>query len=181
MKTLPPNYSIENYGMQIRLVEETDADFIVELRTNEKLARYINATSVDISTQKEWIRAYKNRECEGMDYYFIYYYHDEPIGLNRLYDITEDTFVGGSFVFKSGVPFELPILATLNSFDIAFNVLDKKTAFGDIRKGNKKVIRFHNILEVEFTSNDDDNLYYKYSKEVFNKKKNQLEHLLINR
>ena len=68
---IPENFTIERYGLNVRLVEEKDAGFILSLRTNPKLSRYIHNTDDSLDKQRQWIRDYKKRELEGKDYYFI--------------------------------------------------------------------------------------------------------------
>lgn len=178
MKKLPSNFNLDKYNLQVRFVQEEDAEFITKLRTDARLSRFIHQTDNDIEVQKKWIRSYKEREALGTDYYFMYLQNDERLGVNRLYDITENEFTGGSFVFKPKCPIECPIFATLISFDIAFNLLDKKVANGDIRLGNKKVIKFHKLLNVEFTTQDELNQYYVYSRDTFNKQVSIIERML---
>jgi hypothetical protein len=43
-KKLPSNYSDKKYGLNVRFVNEDDAEFILELRTNPNLNKYINPT-----------------------------------------------------------------------------------------------------------------------------------------
>ena len=51
----------QKYGIQLKPVEESDADFIIELRTNNQKSRFISATNPDVTQQKEWIKNYKIR------------------------------------------------------------------------------------------------------------------------
>lgn len=178
MKKLPADFTLTRYGMQVRLVEPSDAEFIIHLRCNEKLSRYLNPTSPNVEDQRAWITTYKEREAQGLDYYFIYFYNGIPIGLNRLYNITQDTFVGGSYVFEPGVPFELPIYGALIQFYIGFELLGKKTAYGDIRLGNSKVIKFHDILQVNFTHKDDIDIFYDYSRDKFRQRDKVIHKML---
>ena len=79
MKKLPENFQIEKYGLSVRLVNEDDAELIIKLRTDPVLGKYIHATSPDIEQQRAWIRAYKKRESEGLEYYFIFYKDGKPL------------------------------------------------------------------------------------------------------
>ena len=55
---------IEKYGCYYRLVEIKDAEFIMSLRTNEKLSRYINETNNKLKDQSDWLKDYKLREAQ---------------------------------------------------------------------------------------------------------------------
>lgn len=179
MLLLPSDFVLDRYGINLRLVKELDAEFILNLRTDSRSARFISETSNALENQILWTRKYKEREAKGLDYYFMYSVNGERMGVNRLYDITEDEFTGGSFVFKPGCPFEIPVLATLIQLDLGFNVLDKKLAHGDIRLGNHKVIKYHQkILKVDFTYTDELNQYYIYTREAFNARKPIIESML---
>ena len=90
------------FGVYFRLVEIEDAEFIHSLRNNEKLSRYINPTSKDLTEQIKWLKKYKLREKKGEDFYILCLESDKgsKLGLNRLYDINDDYFEIGSWVFS---------------------------------------------------------------------------------
>ena len=46
-------------GIKLRLVEKTDAEFIVDLRTDKKLGQNISWTSASVEKQIAWIEEYK--------------------------------------------------------------------------------------------------------------------------
>lgn len=124
MKKLPSNIEINKYGLYARLVDVEDSEYIVKLRTDEKLSRFIHATDVDVAKQIEWIRNYKKREQEGKDYYFIFYKNGEPIGVNRIYNINEANFSTGSWVFGPNAPYGAAFLAQIIVRDLAFYDLE---------------------------------------------------------
>ena len=70
---LPEDFTMEKYGLFARFVNESDAEFIVKLRTDPVLGKWIHSTDSDIENQKQWLREYKERERNGLDYYFIFY------------------------------------------------------------------------------------------------------------
>ena len=53
------------YGLHVRLVEIQDARFILDLRTDPRLSRYMTGTSLSVRDQEEWIARYKERESRG--------------------------------------------------------------------------------------------------------------------
>ena len=145
MINLPKNYEFEKYGITARLVREDDAEFIVKLRTNEKLARYIHSVDDNVNKQVEWIKEYKKRETKGLDYYFIFYKDGQPIVLNRLYDIDWGhlTYTSGSWVSVPGTDYEAVMTCSVIVLEIAFDVLGLLVDIYDVRKGNNQVLHFH--------------------------------------
>jgi len=145
MRRLPVGYTIERYGLFARLIEESDAEFIVRLRTDPILSRYLHKTDSSVEVQKEWIRKYKEREEEGTDYYFIFYKDGKAIGLNRLYEISFEKFTSGSWLFSSDAPFGTAFLAQIILREIAF--IDWGYEYEDAASGvhidNIHVLRFN--------------------------------------
>nr|WP_320039453.1 GNAT family N-acetyltransferase [uncultured Bacteroides sp.] len=179
---LTEDFKLERYGIHVRLVNEDDAVFIVTLRTDPKLGRYIHYTENDAEKQKEWIRKYKLREREGKDYYFIFYYENEPSGLCRIYDIEENYGTSGSWLCKPDLPLDIPILTLIISREIMFDELNLQYDRYDIRKHNTKSLRMNDLFGGIKTRETELDYYFELSKESFHIKKNYLLDLLsINR
>jgi len=160
MKKLPCDFTLERYGLQVRLVEEKDAEFIVSLRTNARLSRHIHATSTDIEQQKQWIRDYKLREEQGLDYYFLFSIEDQPQGLARIYNITEDSFTQGSWVFPPEAVLGASILGNVISTEIGFDFLEKRVEYTDTRWDNN-THRYLRAYQPEIIKTDELDVYYK--------------------
>lgn len=175
---LPANFELDKYGLHVRLVNEKDANFIVKLRTDPKLGRFIHLTDNDVEKQREWIRQYKVRENEGKDYYFTYYFNDEPIGVNRIYDIESTYATGGSWICKSGLPMELPILTLIILREIIFEILNLSYDRFDVRKKNFQVLRIHKLFGANKTFETELDCYFELSKESFEQKKSYVLDLL---
>jgi hypothetical protein len=175
---LADDFTLDRYGLHVRLVNENDADFIVKLRVDPKLGRFIHATDNDVEKQKEWIRQYKIREKDGKEYYFIYYYEGEPIGLYRVYDIKTDYATGGSWVCKPGLPFELPILTLVIFREIIFNDLNLSYERYDIRKKNYKSLRISDFFGGIKTMETNLDYYFELSKETFLQRREYVLELL---
>jgi len=170
MKKLPIDFALERYGLQVRLVEESDADFIVSLRTDLRLSKHIHTTSPNIEQQKQWIRNYKLREAQGLDYYFIFSLDSKQQGLARIYDITEDTFTQGSWIFSSEAALGASVLGNIISSEIGFEFLDKKIEFSDARRDNN-THRYVKSFNPEIIKTDELNIYYKILPDGFNQGK----------
>lgn len=180
MNKLPLNYEIDRYGLHGRLVKEEDAEFILYLRTNPVLSKYLHAVENDLEKQQQWIRTYKEREARGEDYYFIFYYNSEPIGLIRIYDIdyTKKIATAGSWCCAPNLPINIPVMVLVICREIMFETLGIEKDIFDVRIGNKKVLRVHEMMGAEITSNDDLNYYLSLSKEIFEEKKQEIIDML---
>lgn len=146
---------------RMRLVEEEDADFIVSLRTDKDLAKHLHQTSPDVAAQKNWIREYKKRELQEKEFYFVAETYDgEKLGLNRLYNFTDDAFELGSWIFRRGLNENVPILADLAVRDFAFEQLKYKICRFDVRKENKSVVHYHKLFKPQLVREDELNYYF---------------------
>lgn len=180
MNKLPENFTIERYGLIVRLVEEKDAGFILSLRTNPKLSRYIHNTDDSLDKQRQWIRDYKKRELEDKDYYFIYYYEGKPIGVNRIYDIHDSWATGGSWVCLPGCDPQQSIATSMILREIMFEVLNLEEDRFDVRKGNRMVIKAHKMFGAHVTGESDEDYYFSLSKNsYFNNRQRFIEMLCL--
>ena len=145
---------IEKYGLKARLVEEQDAAFILSLRTDPKLARFIHPTENDEEMQRAYIRGYKEREKQGKDYYFIFFIRGESVGLARIYNVHEKTFTFGSWLFKDGLPYWVSIAGAIIAREFAFEELgkEKEIESDGTHENNKGVISFSRMLGMNFDS-----------------------------
>lgn len=186
-KKLPEGFKLDKYGLHVRLVNEDDAAFIVKLRTDERLGQFIHATSPDVEQQKAWIRNYKKREAEGLEYYFIFYKNGVPFAVNRLYHMENPTrFTSGSWIVLPGYPTEDVVATSLIPRIIAFEQLGREMEFGveGCHEDNKKVIKFNLMVGMHIKGQRIDEesggLYYTFDmpKEDFYKAKAKLERML---
>ncbi|MBQ6723805.1 MAG: GNAT family N-acetyltransferase [Paludibacteraceae bacterium] len=186
MNKLPENFELDRYGLHVRLVREEDAEFIVRLRSDEALSRYINKIDASIEKQKQWIRDYKEREKAGKDYYFLFSYNGNPVGLNRIYDIKEEgTFICGSLVFNSP-NYKLASFASwVIVREIAFEELGLQLQDDYIgtHKDNKSVLACQKMMgsEVYGERKDPNGIYIqsKLTKENFLANKAKVEHMFL--
>ena len=164
MYKLPENFEFHKYGIDVRLATEEDSAFILSLRTNGALNAFLHETSDDLEKQRMWMREYKKREKEGLDYYFVYSECGNPFGVDRVYNISQDknSYTGGSWVCVPGVAMELVIRQLMASADIINNELQLDENFFDVRKGNKKVLRYQRQImrAKEIGETEEDILFY---------------------
>lgn len=170
--TLPENFTLERYGLHVRLVNEEDSQFIVTLRTDSQRGQYISATDTSIEKQCEWIRDYKKREQQGTDYYFMFESpKGERLGVSRIYEIKEETFQTGSWVFKKDAPFGAAILGDIICHEIAFELFPDSVNLHDIKKANTPVNKYAANFGPTFIFETEKTRYYINTRENYLKNK----------
>lgn len=171
---LPADFELEKYGLHVRFVNEEDAAFILRLRTDKQLNRFIHETDESLDKQRAWIAAYKQREAAGEEYYFIYFDGDKPIGVNRIYNIHEDYATGGSWICVPGIPVKQVFATSIICREIIFDVLQLSENRIDVRKNNKGVFRYHQLTGGVITGETDLDYFLTITKDSFEKKKASL-------
>lgn len=156
-----------SYGknINIREVEISDAEFILELRCDNKLGRYINKTENNLQKQIEYLESYKKNDNE---YYFIIENKDkDALGVYRLYDFIEkeNSFCPGSWILKPGSPMNISVESVFNLYEIAFSGLGFDRAHLDVRKENLKVHKFHRSYGCKLIKETDLDYYFHFYKE----------------
>ena len=169
---------IQKYGLVFRFVEPNDSAFILSLRTDEKLAKHLSKTSIALEDQIAWINGYKEREKKGEEYYFIFEtLSNERVGLIRLYDISGTNYNCGSWLIKPGIDDFAAIKSDLFINDFALNILNLEKCYFDVRKHNKKVLRYHKMFATQ-VGEDDENIYLLTDRSAFQRKKEYLFSIL---
>lgn len=160
------------YGLNFRLINEKDAEFMVGLRAIEKLSRFLPPTSSDVSRQVEWIRNYKQREKAGLEYYYIF--EDDlnnKLGLSRIYAIHALDFTVGGWIFRPDALLGSAILGDIIVREIGFTVLKKTKCLFEVHKGNVHVIRYHMKYNPKNIGEDKENYYFEIDQERFDQGK----------
>lgn len=159
------------YGelVKIRSVLESDYRFILDLRTNDKISKYLNYTEYDFDKQKEWIKNHRDRND---DYYFIIIdkSNDMPIGLASIYNIKNKEAEFGRWIFIGNNKLHnLESVILLHNF--AFYNLELDKLYYIIRTENIKSIgfwkRFGTLYETSYEENGFKLVKYILSKELY--------------
>ena len=169
MICLPSDFKYKDFGLEVRLVDERDVDYILSLRTNKNLTRFIHQTDNDREKQIEWIRSYKTREREGREYYFIYLFNGKPVGLNRIYNIFEYYGTIGSWICNPDNEAEVSLATYILMFDLLFDHIKLDITIFDVRKENKHVWKLHKMLGALSVGESDIDYYFTLNKETYYK------------
>ncbi|MGY2320443.1 GNAT family N-acetyltransferase [Pseudomonas azotoformans] len=130
--------------IMLRPVEESDAEFIVGLRVDEKYNKHLSVVTADVEAQIKWIRRYKEDEANKQQFYFIIERLDgERCGTVRLYDFVGESFSWGSWILNEQKTRYAAIESAFLVYRFAFEELGFKRCHFEVRKGNERVISFH--------------------------------------
>lgn len=152
--------------VQIRLVEEDDAEFILKLRLDSKYNQFLSNVDPSIQAQKDWIKKYKNDESDKKQFYFIIERNDgKPCGTVRVYDFKENSFCWGSWILNEDKTRYAAIESAFLVYKFGFNELGFQKSHFDVRKGNDRVISFHKKMGAVKKGEDDLNEYFTITKE----------------
>jgi RimJ/RimL family protein N-acetyltransferase len=134
--------SLDGYGFRLRPVCDEDVPFILSLRTDPTLSRYIHHTSQDPSAQLLWLKDYYQRPG---DFYFIIETRDNgrPEGTVGLYRFEESARSAewGRWLLKSGS------LAGVESVWLIYRMAFDELGLSSVRSrtliANEKVLSLH--------------------------------------
>jgi len=158
---------LKSKTIQIRFVEDFDADFILKLRLNKKYNKFLSNVNSDIQAQKDWIKKYKNDEANKKQFYFIIERNDgTPCGTVRVYDLKENSFCWGSWILNEDKTRYAALESAFLVYEFGFNKLGFSNSHFDVRKGNEKVISFHKKMGALKTGEDDLNEYFNITKDA---------------
>ncbi len=156
---------LEGKYVNLREVEIDDAAFILSLRCDEKKARFLHKTENNLEKQIEYLKRYKTLDNEW--YFIIENKRHEPLGTTRIYNVCGNQYTSGSWLMKDGSLPEETLEGALLTGQMAYEVLGFEKDCFDVRKGNKKVIRFHLSGGAKIVGEDEDNYYFEKTKENY--------------
>lgn len=136
------NGVLEGKYVNLRSVEEKDAEFTLSLRQDPILTKYLPKLDITLEQQINWIK--KQREKEG-DYYFVIENKEgKSIGVIGVYDVKGNSAETGR-IAVIGSSFE-SIEAQMLSFDFAFDILKLDTTFNYVMADNIHALRFSQLF-----------------------------------
>ena len=150
---------------------ERDAAYICRLRADPDLNQHLNPSSTVVEDQKRWLDAYKAREAEGCEFYFVIMHDGADAGVVRMYDFRLDqvptSFAWGSWIVPAPRPAGLVTFSALMIYEVAFDALGFQQAHFTVRKDNSGVIAFHLRAGARQVDEDDDEFHFVYSPEAY--------------
>lgn len=170
---------IESKNINMRTVEIDDAEFVYNMRQNQDKTKYLSKVTGTVESQKEWINNYKQREKEREEFYFVIESKsEEKLGLVRMYDFQDDSFCWGSWLIKEDAPKTTAIESALQIYEFGFYKLGFEKSHFDVRKGNDKVIAFHQRFGAKIVDEDELDYFFNFEKSDYEKTKEKYKRYL---
>ena len=161
----------------LRDADETDAEFILRLRTDPIKSRFLSQISVSIDDQISWMKSYKNRKDQA--YFIIEDRASNKLGCIRIYNPTGTSFDWGSWLIVEGAAPYVALESALSIYSYARR-LGFSTAKIDVRKDNVTVWRFHeNIFGANLVRENDVDRFYEVTSEEIDMRLQKYRRLLI--
>lgn len=172
--------TVQGRTVALRLVQCSDADFILKLRGNERKNRHLSISATSVAAQVAWLNAYKTREQAGSEFYFIIESLERTrLGTVRLYDIRGESFCWGSWIVIDDAPRSTAIESALLIYQFGFKKLGFSKSHFDVRKDNTRVVDFHLRMGAEKTDEDALNYYFEYSEKAFDEASKRYKRYLV--
>ena len=132
---------LKGKAVNLRPINLSDAEFIVKLRTNKKLNRYIHNETINKNIQITWIKKYLERDN---DYYFIIerVKDENSVGLISIYNIKNNCAEWGRWLLSDGNNFAIESVQLI--YKIAFELLELDYVYCRTVAANRSVVSFHN-------------------------------------
>ena len=146
------DYKLEGKYVTLRSVEESDAEFILSVRNDPRISKYLPPLNVSVEQQRQWIA--KQRADNDSYYFLLETPSGESIGTIGIYDIIDDHGECGRSCCI-GEPFASVEAATI-LHEFVFNTLLLKYTTIWVYEGNKAVIALNQSYGYEWIENRKD-------------------------
>lgn len=158
-------------------VEESDAEFICNLRNEKRDDNFLKKTSNNVGAQIDYIRNYKKRFNDFEEIYFkiLDNKDNKPCGLVRLTEIlNNEIFNWQSFVVTKNSSPNIAIDSMFMIYRIGFEFLNKKVCGPwNVDKNFTKMIKIHDFIKIAKML-DSNEKYFLFSANI-NDYKNNIE------
>lgn len=153
---------LEGKFVNLRPVKEEDAEFILRLRNNPEISKFLPPLNITVEQQKNWIT--KQRRDDDSYYFIIEDKNNHPIGTISVYNICGDHAESGRFC-SIGDSIQNSEASLLHC-EFIFNRLNLDYLDIWVYKDNKPVLAFNKAFGCEWDGEDidDKGLFFLYGK-----------------
>lgn len=159
---------VEGPNLTLRLIRPEDADYVHALRSDPAYNNHLSEVRGTAEDQRRWIEAYKAREAEVRELYYVIERKDGTrCGVVRLYDIAPDSFTWGSWILDHNKTQKAALESAVLVYMVAFDILGLPKAQFDVRRDNQNTLAFHRRFGAIETHETDRDIYFIFSSSRF--------------
>ena len=140
------DYKLEGKYVNLRSVTEDDAEFILEIRNNPQISKYLPPLNVTVDQQRQWIA--KQRADKDSYYFLMESKKGEAVGSISVYDIEGDSAETGRFCSYGDPLYNIETCILLNDF--CFSTIKLNSVHIWVYEGNKSVIALNKSFGYEW-------------------------------
>lgn len=156
--------TIRGRNVCLRSAAKEDAPFILELRLNPRLNRFIGQTDPSLEKQEEWI---EQKRAQAGDYHLIIESPaGKPAGTIAVYDIDPagKRAEWGRWVIREDADFFVAFESAVLMYHFAFETLKLDELYFGVQNGNTKVKNFHTGFGSRITRQDDKETWFAFDR-----------------
>lgn len=161
----------------LRDAEESDAEFILKLRTDPKKSKFLSTTSASIDDQIAWMKSYKSSDDQA--YFIIEDKKCNKLGCIRMYNPSLTSFDWGSWLIVDGAAPYVALESALSIYSYARRLGFVKARI-DVRKDNCSAWKFHeNIFGAVLVRETNLDRFYEVSSDEIDQRLEKYRKLLM--
>lgn len=162
--------------LNLRIANEGDAEFILSLRLNPLLNKFVGHTDPSVEKQRVWINEAFTKENDFM--FIIEDKKSNKCGTVAVYDIDyiKKRAEWGRLILKQDTLFTIPIEATIQLLNFAFNKLKLIELYGGANNENRAVVQYHKKY-ANVTAEDEKFTWFSFDEKSLMKLKNMYKNI----
>ncbi len=154
-------------NLYLKEVSVKDLDYILKLRTDKSLSKYLNHTPKNKNKQIEWLNKYFVRRQKNEEFYLIFQINKKKIyknlGFARIIKLNDSTFHFGGWILQKNTKPWIALECCLSIYEYAFIYLNYKKCLLWINLKNLNVIKYHKSLGAKYVNKDENEIYLKFN------------------
>ena len=168
---LSSNYLIypSLYSIRAREIGKDDAEYIYNLRIDDKYNKYLSQVPNGVEAQRNYIKNYlQENKVKRSSFYFIFENMNTNLrcGTVRVYNFKDDKFEWGSWILDSNKSHYAALETAILVYEFSFNSLGFKKSEFEVNKNNTAVINYHKRCGAKIIGEDKTNLYFLMTKKI---------------
>ena len=157
--------NLDSKTIRLRLIEEKDASFVLSLRLDSAYNQFLSAVTPDVDALLLWIKNYKIDEAAGTRFIFIK--NPTPPAKRVTLKIIKPYSSARravNFLYNENKTRYSALESAFLVYKFAFDILKFKKSHFDVRKGNDKVISFHEKMGAIKTGENELDYFFEITK-----------------